>query len=246
MALGNDTTRVDKTVELVGDVWAAQDAVHDAVERKVARDRTRIRAVAKTRKSAATRGRIMAAASELMAERGTTEFQMSEVAERVGISKGALYYYFADKGELAEAVFDEVLEETIASIERIAQEAASAREAFDALCAEIARRFEVGSPLALATTSGLAHARGDVLSSAAQRFSGLVAVVAKQVERAQAEGAVREDANAHLVSTFVVGGFLMTSLAAASKGSSDNKEASVKMLVDLALHGLGTEGAERA
>ena len=73
-----------------------------------------------------------------------------------------------------------------------------------------------------------------------------MAAVAKQVERAQAEGVVREDANARLVSTFVVGGFLMTSLAAASKGPSDNKEASVKMLVDLALSGLGTEGAARA
>ncbi|MBR1829334.1 MAG: TetR/AcrR family transcriptional regulator [Atopobiaceae bacterium] len=206
----------EHAAELLGDVRAAHEAVHEAVSNAVTRERTRIRAAASTRKSARTRKRIMEAASNLMTERGTTDFQMSEVAERCGVSKGALYYYFADREELAEAVFDQVLEDTMTAIEHIANEAPTAREAIDGLCAEMTRRFEAGSPLALAATNELAHSHGDILTTATERLSRIVRVVAAQIERAKDEGIVRDDVDAALVATFVVGGFLMTSLASAS------------------------------
>lgn len=227
----------DRAAELVGDVRAAHEAVHDAVSRTVTREKSRLRAAAKTRKSAATRQRIMEAASAIMTEHGATDFQMSEVAARCGISKGALYYYFADRDELSQAVFDEVLEETVAAVERIANEAATAREAIDGLCAEMTRRFEAGSPLALAVASELSRMNGEVLTVATERFSRIVSLVSAQIDRARGEGFVRADANPSLVATFVVGGFLMTSLASANAKAFPNKESLAAALVDLALNG---------
>lgn len=81
------------------------------------RGATRLRSGAKTRKSAATREKIMTAATELMVERGNTDFQMSEVSARCQMSKGALYYYFADKGALVQAIFDASIDDLVNQIE---------------------------------------------------------------------------------------------------------------------------------
>ena len=82
---------------------------------------------AKTSKSAATRERIMEAATDLMVERGGTGFQIGEVSERCGMSKGALYYYFADKGALVQAIFDRSMEGLVSDVETVVAQAPSAR-----------------------------------------------------------------------------------------------------------------------
>ena len=64
-----------------------------------------------TPKSAATREKIMAAATSLMAERGSADFQMAEVSARCGMSKGSLYYYFSDRAELVRAVLDRAVDD---------------------------------------------------------------------------------------------------------------------------------------
>ena len=59
-----------------------------------------IRAEARTKKSAATRKRIMHETTKLMLARGNTNFKMSEISDRARLSKGALYYYFSDREAL--------------------------------------------------------------------------------------------------------------------------------------------------
>lgn len=81
------------------------------------------RAEARTRKSAVTREKIMEAAAELMVERGGTDFQMMEVSSRCEMSKGSLYYYFADKGELVRAVMDRSVEALVDAVERVVADA---------------------------------------------------------------------------------------------------------------------------
>jgi AcrR family transcriptional regulator len=54
---------------------------------------------------AATRERVVTAAAALVAEGGWAAVSMSAVAARAGLSTGALYRYFAAKGELCAEVF---------------------------------------------------------------------------------------------------------------------------------------------
>jgi AcrR family transcriptional regulator len=61
-------------------------------------------AVPKTARGRATRDRIVAAASELIHERGVGETSVDDVIERAGASKSQLYHYFEDRGELLRAV----------------------------------------------------------------------------------------------------------------------------------------------
>ena len=71
-----------------------------------------------------TRAAILEAAEALFAERGFASTRLEDVAERVGIRRASIVYYFRDKRELYEAVLGsvfgglfEVLEEAISGPE---------------------------------------------------------------------------------------------------------------------------------
>jgi AcrR family transcriptional regulator len=53
--------------------------------------------------SSGYREKIIQGASKLIIEKGVANTSLADIAERVGISKGTLYYYYRSKGEL---VFD--------------------------------------------------------------------------------------------------------------------------------------------
>ena len=52
---------------------------------------------------------ILAAAAEEFGERGFEQASYNRIIERAGISKGAMYYYFADKDDLYRTVLDSAL-----------------------------------------------------------------------------------------------------------------------------------------
>jgi AcrR family transcriptional regulator len=60
--------------------------------------------VAITSRGARSRQAIVTGAAELFAERGFAHVSVNDVAERVGLTKGAFYFHFATKEQLAQAV----------------------------------------------------------------------------------------------------------------------------------------------
>jgi TetR/AcrR family tetracycline transcriptional repressor len=58
-----------------------------------------------------TKGRVIAAARELLAEHGLEALTMRAVANRLGVSPNALYSHVANKTELVDDVLDDVLAE---------------------------------------------------------------------------------------------------------------------------------------
>ena len=59
-----------------------------------------------TPKGRATRERIVAAAAELMSQRGVTRTTIEDIQEAAAVSTSQMYHYFADKGDLVAAVID--------------------------------------------------------------------------------------------------------------------------------------------
>ena len=64
-----------------------------------------------------TRKRLLGAAARLFARNGFQGTSVDDVAEAAGYSKGALYYNFASKDELFEALVEESIEQMIAGLE---------------------------------------------------------------------------------------------------------------------------------
>ena len=58
-----------------------------------------------------TRGRVLAAAHQLLAESGVEALTMRALAERLGVSPNALYSHVADKTDIVDALLDDVLAE---------------------------------------------------------------------------------------------------------------------------------------
>src|SRR4051812_37194868 len=67
----------------------------------------------KAAQSEATRGRLLAAARSLFAERGYAHVGTEEIVRSAGVTRGALYHQFADKRDLFRAVFEELETELI-------------------------------------------------------------------------------------------------------------------------------------
>ncbi len=237
MALVNEKT----AAEIADGVRAAKSAAQSALGEQMERRKQRIKSVSKTRKSRATRERIMTAASELMVERGNTDFQMSEVSARCHMSKGALYYYFSDKDELVEAVFEASGDELVSAIEEAVSQAASAREALESLFSELARRMRTRSPLVLALTVELSSTGGELFSAVSGQLSRIVRIIGELLERGKGEGFVRQDVDTSLAAVYLCGGLVGTTVASAS-GVMQGSEAMGLSLMELLAHGVAPLG----
>lgn len=237
MALVNEKT----AAEIADGVRAAKSAAQSALGEQMERRNQRIKSVSKTRKSRATRERIMTAASELMVERGNTDFQMSEVSARCHMSKGALYYHFSDKDELVEAVFEASGDELVSAIEEAVSQAASAREALESLFSELARRMRTRSPLVLALTVELSSTGGELFSAVSGQLSRIVRIIGELLERGKGEGFVRQDVDTSLAAVYLCDGLVGTTVASAS-GVMQGSEAMGLSLMELLAHGVAPLG----
>jgi AcrR family transcriptional regulator len=94
-----------------------------------------------TRAGRDTRAEILAVASELFSEQGYDATSLREIAERLGITKAALYYHFPSKDEILRVLLEPVVEVISTLVDRL--EAAHDVEAWaDALSWIIGMIFE--------------------------------------------------------------------------------------------------------
>jgi AcrR family transcriptional regulator len=73
----------------------------------------------RTGKGRATRDRVLDAAAELVFEHGVAGTTLDDVRAAANVSKGQLYHYFADKGDLVHAVIDRTVEQVLGAQPRL-------------------------------------------------------------------------------------------------------------------------------
>ncbi len=61
------------------------------------------------RRGTDTKGRIQEVALELFAEQGYEKTSLREIAERLGVTKAALYYHFRTKEDIVASLFDDLM-----------------------------------------------------------------------------------------------------------------------------------------
>jgi len=77
------------------------------------------RASRRERRRADTRDEILAAAREVLLERGAAELSLREIARRAGFSAGALYKYFDSKQDLIVALGDRAMAALVAEFDKV-------------------------------------------------------------------------------------------------------------------------------
>jgi AcrR family transcriptional regulator len=97
-----------------------------------------------------TRGRIVRAALELVAQGGYREAQVAAVAKRAGVATGTVYRHFPSKAELLTEVFRVASQHEVDAVAQAADAAARAPERLAAAVETFARRALRGRRLAWA------------------------------------------------------------------------------------------------
>lgn len=150
----------------------------------------------------ARRTQIVEAASQLVAEKGFEAPQMREIAERAGLSTGALYQYFASKEELIRAVADSLRPAEAAFVKQVLGDGSPAErlQALPSKFVEIAESSDKRSRRNFrhygeaANTPFLAEMLREVVTDTADELEILV-------HDAQAEGVIDPDLDPRMTAT---------------------------------------------
>lgn len=76
-------------------------------------DEAAVHADRRAERGEATRAALVRAARELFMERGYAEVGTTEIVERAGVTRGALYHHFGDKRDLFRAVYEQLEQELV-------------------------------------------------------------------------------------------------------------------------------------
>src|SRR2546422_4639511 len=98
---------------------------------------------ARRRDAAATRDALLAAGTELFAERGYDGVPVWAVAQKAGVNKAMINYHFGGKRKLYRAIVSATFGEMVASVERLAEAPPPAPEGLREL---IAGMGEIATP----------------------------------------------------------------------------------------------------
>jgi AcrR family transcriptional regulator len=64
------------------------------------------------------RDEIVAATRQLFGERGVAKVSVTEIAKRVGVTRGLIYHYFPDRDALIDLIFEDHIDEFVGAVTR--------------------------------------------------------------------------------------------------------------------------------
>ncbi|EIV92190.1 TetR/AcrR family transcriptional regulator [Frankia sp. QA3] len=161
-----------------------------------------------TAKGEATRAYLLRTAAVVFAEHGYAATTMAQLIDACGLTKGAFYFYFRSKAELALAV---LAEQKTRFLDRVAAALAGRERAVDELLAMVPVMVELieRDPAAWSVTR-LARelaAEPELTTRVREPMTAWVALLAGVVRRAQAEGDLRAEVDADALAAVLVAAF---------------------------------------
>lgn len=161
-------------------------------------------ATSRQRQKAATRAAILQTAAEEFDAHGYSATSVARIADRLGLTKGSVYFHFPSKAELAAEVVRSGSHAWDPVVREIDESGLTGLDALQHLSTAAARRFRDDVALRAAarlTTEGPADGLPDP-------FTSWISLVRRYLDRAVGAGQVRTDVDVdslawHLVATFL-------------------------------------------
>ncbi len=161
----------------------------------------------KQQQSERTRATLIESATALLLDRGYEGTTLALLAQKVRMTKGAIYHHFADKEALLRAVVEHVRRTWVREVGAQIPQAGDALERLGALFDHQARLIDKEPALCLLVTGltlqsrSLGRELADVVEAITSDFTGLVQGILVEGQRA---GAVRDDLDAKELARSVV------------------------------------------
>jgi len=151
------------------------------------------------------RDEMLTAAAELFYEHGYAATSTADIAERMGIQRGSVYYYFETKEGLLLELIEDVYRHALASLERVRASDADALGKLRALIADHVAAFTarlIPGAIVINESRSLSPANRDRLRGDADTYeAGIVALI----REGQATGSIRAELDPRLASMAVLG-----------------------------------------
>ena len=172
---------------------------------------------ASTAKGQKTRGRIVQAAAELVAEKGATAVSLDDVGAHAATSRSQLYHYFEDKADLIRAVVNATSDAIVGGQDQLLLGVADwsgIERWMDALVAmQVERQARGGCPLG-SLAGQLAEHDPQARAALAEGLGRWQDSIRRSLEALQAQAELRDDADpaalAATTMTLIQGGLLLT------------------------------------
>jgi AcrR family transcriptional regulator len=193
-----------------------------------------------TRRLAARRTAILAAARALAADHGMAAVQIAAVAERAGIAAGTVYRYFPSKTEMIAALVATIAEHEITLLRRAAGAAPGPLSALAAAITTVVRRAAKHRRLGWAVIAEPVEPEVDAVRVAFRR--ALAAELERCLAAAIAAGQLPEQ-DAALSARLLIGAMLEAVLGPLAPARGDLTEREVRTVTLMALRAVGLPDA---
>lgn len=167
--------------------------------------RNEVLIVAVQDRSCATRQTIIAGAAEVFEKSGYGRASLIQVAERAQVTKGALYFHFASKQDLAKAVIEEQHRLVVHDGLTVLQEGRPPLDAMIVMCREFGHRL-LHDPVVRAGIR-LTFEASSFGRSVHEPYEDWIRVMENLATRAITDGAIREGVAPSVLAKFVVASF---------------------------------------
>jgi AcrR family transcriptional regulator len=153
----------------------------------------------------ATRAFILQTAAEAFAESGYADTTLAELIARSGMTKGAFYFHFPSKEQLALAVLEEKQRQWLAAVERSVLAEPTAIGQLRALGPAIVRLHRVDeSAFSISRLTRDLSRMPEVADRVREQMQAWLALVAGIVARAQEEGEARSELDPTALATILI------------------------------------------
>jgi len=142
----------------------------------------------------ATRQRIVDAAVSLFSEKGYGETGLADVLQRAGVTKGAFYYHFDSKDELAAAVIDQ-FQATIREAFRKTVDPPAAPALENIIRGTFTVAWLIETDPAVRVGNELSQSLGQISEAGSRVFQQTTVAFVDEVKKAFAAGDIRNDAD---------------------------------------------------
>ncbi|AWK73874.1 TetR family transcriptional regulator [Rhodococcus oxybenzonivorans] len=168
-----------------------------------------------------TRASVLMAAADVFVRLGYANAGLNEIIEQSGVTKGALYFHFSSKEDLARGVIDEGQVRLTAGVTSVSDGPTPALEALVAL-SYVAIEAASADPI-VAAMLRLQHEIGDYQGTDGNVVTAWQQAFERLVGRAVDEGDIRteEDVAPETLATFLLGSLLGTHVVATATNAFD-------------------------
>jgi AcrR family transcriptional regulator len=181
----------------------------------------------KAQQSANTREALLSRSLELLAQRGFAGTSIDEIARASGLTKGAMYWHFASKEELFQAILDRIRDRWQEVVHRPVTARRSPTERLEQLFDSYAELFRESPEICLFLQQVLLdrHTKG-FSAQVAKVFSRTARFIAGIIDDGKAAGAIRRQ-----IDSVTTAHLILAMLAGASQQASTTRALTLPRLI---------------